>query len=230
MKLPYISVRDSVLFPKTSANIFVDRKASLHALLLAETQYDKQLVLITQKKTEQDKPASKADLYSTGTLCKMSGIIRLQDGSVLVCFEGLKKFKIQNLDFKKTFLVTGNLVQNKPTTSKALAKSEKIALINLFVRAKPFIVFDEDLQWLRDWLNLKSESQMGEAIQDRLKHTNTLGPKIRPWEKKTSKECRLINQRNFLMQMILEANNPAARILKIKSYLLHEIKIGLLKG
>ncbi len=230
MKLPYICFRDSVLFPKTSGNIFVDRKPSLHALLLAETQFNKQLVIVTQKKTEKDHPATKADLFSTGTLARMSGLIRLQDGSVQVCFEGLKKFKIEKFDFTETFLVTGQVVQSKTKTPQMMALSEKMALIDLFVKAKSYVVFDEDLRWLQDWLLLKNESQFADAIQARLKYTNTFGPKTRPWEKKSLKETKIINQKIYLMQMILEASNPAARLEKIRTYLLSEINTGLLKG
>ena len=229
MKLPYICFRDSVLFPKTSGNIFVDRKSSLHALLLAETQFNKQLVLVTQKKTQQDRPASKADLFGTGTLARMSSLIRLQDGSVQVCFEGLKKFKIEKFDFTKTFLVTGQVIQNKPKNPKIMDPAEKMDFVDLFVKAKPFVVFDEDIHWIQDWLLLKNESQLGDAIQARLKYTNTFGPQSRPWEKKGLKETKLINQQIFLMQMILEANSPTTRLEKIRTYFLNEIKTGLLK-
>ncbi len=224
MTIPYVCVRDTVLFPKTTVNIYVDRKASLQALILSEAEYDKQLVLITQKRTEQDKPEAKSDLYSMGTLCRIAGLVRLQDGSMQVGFEGIKKFKIKTIDFAKTGLVTGEVIPPVSKKPKTLNIPTRIKLIELFVRAKPFVVFDEDLFWLKEWASLKTESQMADALQARLKYTNPFGPQTTPWERKASKEVKLINKRIFLMQMILEAPHSADRLLKIKSYLLNEIE------
>ena len=227
MTLPYVCLRDTVLLPKTTGNIYVDRKSSLQALILSEAKYNKQLVLITQRKTEQDKPQEKSDLFNMGTLCRISGLVRLQDGSMQVGFEGLKKFKIRTVDFANTGLVTGEVIQPGSKKPKTLNVQSRVKLIELFVRAKPFVIFDEDLCWLKEWVSLKTESQMADALQARLEYTNTFGPQTRPWERKASKEVKLINKRIFFLQMILEAPHPADRLLKIKSFLLNEIETRL---
>lgn len=230
MRIPFICIRDMVVFPNSTHSIYMDRASTLKAVHLSEGEYKNQILILSQKKTEQDQPKLKADLYNVGTICRMTGLVRLQDGSVRARVVGLKKFKVQNLDFKKTLLATGEIVPEKSGLKKSISSEKRAHLIELFVRAKPYIIFDDDLTWLKDLMLVKSEDAISKILQLHLYDTNAAGPKLNPWIKKYGQEARWVNQRNLMQQKILEAKNSTDRLSKIHYYLVDEIKTSLLKA
>ncbi len=227
MKFPFICVRDIVAFPNSTLNLLIDRKISYDAILLSQAEFKNEILLIVQKKTEQDKPNSKADLFNIGTLCRMTGVIRLQDGTVQARFLGLKKFKIKTLDFSGFPMAEGQLLAKKVTQKTKVTPQEISRLIELFVRAKPYVVFDEEAHWLKEVLRAKNNVDLSRVLQSHLNYSNSAGPHLRPWLKKDKKECKWVNKRNILQQTILESNQPADQLSKIRSYLINEVRSGL---
>ena len=95
-RLPLIPLRDIVVFPNMVAPLFVGRDKSVKALESAMNA-DKNIILVTQKKSSIDEPQSD-DIYEIGTLGKILQLLRLPDGTVKALIEGGKRVAIK--DFK----------------------------------------------------------------------------------------------------------------------------------
>merc|ERR1712046_37337 len=86
---------DIVIFPNMIAPLFVGRFKSINAI---ETvmQDNKDIVLLTQKKSSTEDPNSK-DLYKIGTLGSIIQMLKLPDGMVKVLVEGKFRCKIEEI-------------------------------------------------------------------------------------------------------------------------------------
>ncbi len=86
--LPLMSLREVVMFPRAIAPLFVGREVSIRAIETAAAEYDKQIMLVTQRDSNVERP-SFSDLFEIGTVCRILQLLRLPDGTIKVLFEGL---------------------------------------------------------------------------------------------------------------------------------------------
>ena len=93
--LPLIPLRDIVVYPSMVAPLFVGRNKSVSALELAMNG-NKRVVLLTQKKSENDDPEFK-DLYNIGTVGTILQLLKLPDGTVKALVEGIKRVKVDKI-------------------------------------------------------------------------------------------------------------------------------------
>ena len=93
--LPLIPLRDIVVYPSMVAPLFVGRNKSVSALELAMNG-NKRVVLLTQKKSEDDDPEFK-DLYNIGTVGTILQLLKLPDGTVKALVEGIKRVKVDKI-------------------------------------------------------------------------------------------------------------------------------------
>ena len=76
IELPALAVRDMVVFPHMMAPLFMGRDKSIRAAELAVTGEDSLVLLLAQKDPKVDLP-SEQDLYSVGTVCTVTQLLRL---------------------------------------------------------------------------------------------------------------------------------------------------------
>ena len=88
IRLPMMSLREVVMFPRSIAPLFVGREASIKAIEQAVAAHDKKIFLVAQRSPETEKPTSQ-DLFEMGTVSKILQMLRLPDGTIKVLFEGL---------------------------------------------------------------------------------------------------------------------------------------------
>jgi ATP-dependent Lon protease len=88
--LPLMTLRDVVMFPKAIVPLYVGRTASIQAVEQALVDYDKKILLVTQRNPEIENPEADS-LYPIGVVCKILQLLRLPDGTVKVLFEGLSR-------------------------------------------------------------------------------------------------------------------------------------------
>ncbi len=88
LKLPLMSVREVVMFPRAIMPLFVGREASIKAIEAGYSEYGKKIFLVAQREPDTEKPEAK-DIYPIGVVCKILQILRLPDGTIKVLFEGL---------------------------------------------------------------------------------------------------------------------------------------------
>ncbi len=91
-RLPLMTLRDVVIFPKNIVPLYVGRKASLKAIEGAISEFNKLIFLVTQKDPEIEVP-KKEDIYEIGVVCKILQLIKMPDGTSKVLFEGIKRAK-----------------------------------------------------------------------------------------------------------------------------------------
>ncbi|GAB7080393.1 endopeptidase La [Megalodesulfovibrio paquesii] len=88
LRLPLMSLREVVMFPRSIVPLFVGREASIKAIEHALAHYDKKIFLVAQREPEIEKPEPN-DLFQVGTVSKILQLLRLPDGTIKVLFEGL---------------------------------------------------------------------------------------------------------------------------------------------
>ncbi len=87
-ELPFMTLREVVMFPKAIIPLFVGREASVKAIENALADYNKYVFLVTQKDPTLENPKS-SDLYQIGVVSRVLQLLHLNDGSIKVLFEGV---------------------------------------------------------------------------------------------------------------------------------------------
>ncbi len=90
--LPFIPLRDTVLFPHEAIPIAVERPKSLAALNVSLKQ-DRIVLLSCQKKKEVHDP-TRDDVYAVGTVARITQVMRSADGAAQLIAEGVARVRI----------------------------------------------------------------------------------------------------------------------------------------
>ena len=88
-----MSLREVVMIPTTITPLFVGREGSIKAIETALDEYEKQILLVTQKDPAMESPGVE-DLYAVGTVSRILQMLRLPDGTIKVLFEGLYRARV----------------------------------------------------------------------------------------------------------------------------------------
>lgn len=91
--IPFLPLRDIVVFPEMVAPLFVGRKKSIQALEEV-IKTNKQILLVTQRNAGQEDPAFE-DLYSVGVVANILQLLKLPDGTVKVLVEGKQRVVVK---------------------------------------------------------------------------------------------------------------------------------------
>jgi ATP-dependent Lon protease len=202
MNRPFICIRDAVIFPETTLSLFVDRPQTIRALGLARAEFNDEIIILTQKKSEVEKPKSSQDVYKTGVLCKIVGMVRLQDGTIRVQVQGLKRFKLKSTNFSGAHLMAVGATSREPSKGQKLQAHKKAQMIELFVQAKPFVLFDDDSDWIHELKSAQNTRDLSRVMQRHLNYVSPSGPHKKLIRKIPKVELRSINKRNHLQQQI----------------------------
>ena len=127
---PILPLRDIVIFPHMIAPLFVGRVKSIAALESVMDQ-NKEIILITQKKSSVEDPEQK-DLYQTGTIGNILQLLKLPDGTVKVLIEGKQRCSINKILKSTPFLEADIDLINEPNSSKEDNINSIEILINVF--------------------------------------------------------------------------------------------------
>ena len=85
-ELPVMPLREVVMLPRTIMPLFVGREASIKAIELAQSGYNKQMFLVAQREPDVEKPGAD-DLSPVGVVCKVLQMLRLPDGTIVAIDE-----------------------------------------------------------------------------------------------------------------------------------------------
>jgi len=89
---PVIAVRDGIVFPKTENVLVFGRQKSV-ATINEALKRDKKLVLVMQKKTDQEEP-KKTELAQIGVLVSIEKVVVGEKGEINAMVKGIEKVKI----------------------------------------------------------------------------------------------------------------------------------------
>ena len=96
-QLPFMALRDIVLFPNSESPIYVGREASVRAIKLAKLQHDGAIVVFTQLKGENNGPIAVDDIHHVGTLAKVVASIEMTDQTIKGMLEGVERVRLRDL-------------------------------------------------------------------------------------------------------------------------------------
>lgn len=96
VQLPFLPLRDVVLFPHMVIPLFVGRPKSIAALQTAMDE-DGLLMVATQKAAVQEDPVQ-TDIYDIGCVCKILQMLALPDGTVKVLVEATQRVRMVTLE------------------------------------------------------------------------------------------------------------------------------------
>ncbi len=108
-ELPFMTLREVVVFPKAIIPLFVGREASVKAIENALADYNKHVFLVAQKDPTIETP-SIDDLYSVGVVSRVLQLLHLNDGSIKVLFEGLYRARWKPLHENSTTPFGGGVI------------------------------------------------------------------------------------------------------------------------
>ncbi len=103
LTMPFLPLRDVVIFPHMVVPLFVGRAKSVNALSSA-MNLDKSIFLATQKNAAIDSPTEK-DLYDVGTIGTVLQLLRLPDGTVKALVEGQRRARMTRFVPKENYFV-----------------------------------------------------------------------------------------------------------------------------
>jgi ATP-dependent Lon protease len=96
-QLPFIALRDIVLFPRAEAPIYIGREASVRAVKHAKAYHDGDIAVFTQLKAENNGPIAAGDIYQVGTLAKIVASVEMTDQTIKGMLEGLERIRLRDL-------------------------------------------------------------------------------------------------------------------------------------
>ena len=130
-QLPFMPLREVVMFPRSIMPLFVGREASIKAIEAAQADYNKKIFLVAQRESDLEKPAAE-DLAPVGVVCKVLQMLRLPDGTIKVLFEGLFRAQWSGLaetEACATVMVRRRAeIQSRPEEAEALVRAAHEAL------------------------------------------------------------------------------------------------------
>ncbi len=97
IELPFINVRDVVLFPKMTQGLYIGRNQSIAAIQYALKNSQKRILVLTQKRAEINDPKGLRDMYAFGTVCSVEGSVLLQDRTMNARLMGERLFKVDRI-------------------------------------------------------------------------------------------------------------------------------------
>ncbi len=103
-RLPLMSLREVVMFPRSIVPLFVGRETSIKAIEKAIADCDKLIFLVTQRVPEKERPSAE-ELFEVGTVSRVLQMLRLPDGTIKVLFEGLHRaaWDVEDYDQSRDF-------------------------------------------------------------------------------------------------------------------------------
>ncbi|MBR3561464.1 MAG: endopeptidase La [Oscillospiraceae bacterium] len=100
--IPALALRGLVVFPRLTASFDLERLISMRALERA-MEGDRELFVVTQREVNVDLP-QESDLYSVGTLVRISQVLRVSDHVIRVIVEGKQRARLKRLWQREPFL------------------------------------------------------------------------------------------------------------------------------
>jgi ATP-dependent Lon protease len=129
LSLPFLPLRDVVIFPHMVVPLFVGRAKSVNGLSNAMNQ-DKKIFLATQRNAATDTPGEK-DVYQIGTIGIVLQLLRLPDGTVKALVEGKERARMTGFVESESHFVA----EVEPILEPEVSNVEREALTRMVLEA-----------------------------------------------------------------------------------------------
>ena len=201
--VPVLPLRDVVVYPHLVIPLFVGRARSVTALEEAMAN-DKQILLVAQRKAEDDDPAQE-DLHQVATVASVLQLLRLPDGTVKVLVEGQYRARILRAELADEDNDAPLMAEVEELRPIPVAAAEASAMVeSLKARLREYVELTRKVG--EDMLNSAEDIQSLEHL------TDTLAAHI---------QLALEDKQN-----LLEMLNPLERAEQIATHMAAEIDIS----
>ncbi len=129
-QMPVLALRDAVIFPYMAIPLFIGRQKSITAIDYAFSK-NKKIFLVAQKDSTLDN-ISTQDLYTTGTICAISQIIKLSDGTIKVLITGQSRGRSKRIVEKDNMFTASVTPLYDEMDDKRNAEAMRLAALSQF--------------------------------------------------------------------------------------------------
>jgi ATP-dependent Lon protease len=146
VRCPMVPIRDVVVFPFTMVAFVIGRPASVRALEAA-LKADKTIFLATQHDATIDEP-SVEQVYSVGTIARITHNLRMPDGNIKVMVEGLERARSVRVEDNGDYWVA--ILRKAPQVPEARGRLNPLigrigSLVDQYVRQSTELANPETL-------------------------------------------------------------------------------------
>jgi len=161
LSLPFLPLRDVVIFPHMVVPLFVGRAKSVNGLSAA-MNLDKKVFLVTQRDASVDSLEEK-DLYKTGTIGTVLQLLRLPDGTVKALVEGKKRARMNRFVSKDNYYIAEVEEIVEPETSSIEREAMTRTVVGAFEEySKVNKNISKDV--IKNVSNIKDLSQLADTV------------------------------------------------------------------
>jgi ATP-dependent Lon protease len=129
-ELPVLAVRDTVLFPRMAAPLFISRDQSMKAIEAAMAS-DQRIAVFAQTDPEVQNPGEE-ELYHLGTEALVGRVWRMPDQTTSVFVQGQRRLRLLKVVKKTPYLVARVLPVVQASESSLASEALMRAVLTLF--------------------------------------------------------------------------------------------------
>ena len=159
-QLALILSRDVVLFPGAEMPFFVGREATMRAIKYAKANHGGDLALFTQFRAENPGPITRADIFSIGTLTRITASIEMKDNTMKLMLEGISRIRLNEMSIvDDVTIVTVTPLSDTTREEANISDMEKKEVLALLAAWKVDLGEDcerAELQVIRESKNLET--------------------------------------------------------------------------
>ena len=199
--MPLLPIRDIVVYPFMILPLFVGRDASIQAVESSLSNFDR-LILLSSQKDITDESPHPDEIYRVGTVAMIMRMRKLPDGRLKILVQGLSKAKITNFEQEAPFFkvklekIIEPISQHDEVETNALMRTIKEQLEKVISLGK--VLSSDILMVLED---IHEPGRLADLISSNL------------------------NLHVSEAQMILETFDPIERLHKINDIIARELEI-----
>jgi len=161
LSLPFLPLRDVVIFPHMVVPLFVGRTKSVNGLSSA-MNLDKTVFLATQKDASVDAPQEK-DIFQMGTIGTVLQLLRLPDGTVKALVEGKRRARMIRFMSKDNYFVADVEPVAEPETMEVEREAMTRTVVGAFEEySKINKNISKDV--IKNVSNIKDLSQLSDTV------------------------------------------------------------------
>ena len=225
IEMPFINIRDLVIYPDMEQSLFIGRKASLEAIAYAIRHNKSRIVAITQKVIEKEKPLGKSDMHSVGVICKIKKSIMMSDGAMKVHLHAEQRMAIGKIFHREGVRIALGTVMFASGKDQKLDTQMKREMLELLVRWDPSVALDDEEIRLKE---LKKEERLKPFLKNLLPLVSHRKPpkgksKSHDASKLSPRLLKAYNMSYRKRQKVLEEGNCVRQLAMVKEILQDEI-------
>jgi ATP-dependent Lon protease len=184
-KLPFMPIRDLVVFPHMMVPLGVGREKSIKAV--EQAMATNKLIFVSAQKKLQIEDPEKDDMYQVGVVAEILQVLKIPDGTVKILIEGLVRAKIVDYHEKEgtyTEVDVAQITKSIPITQEVEASMRNVVdLFEEYVKLNRRLPFDINL----NLLNIEDPDKLADItashMQIKLKDKEAILEAVDPMER-----------------------------------------------